>query len=159
METTVWVAIIVAISTLIASLGATWLNNLSSNKRFKIELGRAIDFDKRARRWQVRSEPLLQLKRELAEMDLWGRRLVETCDEKFGNLNIECITKLGTLIQNGNIERTLSAIGDKELEETTTKSIHSYTQAFFYVKDLPNTLSIVELKEATKRYYRNSSSN
>ena len=68
MDTTIVVAGIVAVSTLVASLGATYLQNRQSNKRFNIELGRAIDVETRKRKWEVRSEPLLRLRNELAVM-------------------------------------------------------------------------------------------
>jgi len=154
MDTTVWVAIIVAVSTLIASLGATWLNAVSANKRFKIELERAREVDLHNRRWDVHGELLRKLRAELSEMDLWGRRLVETSDNKLVGLNSESISKLGTLIQNGSIELTLNAIGDRDLEEKATKSIGSYTQAYYFVKNLPKTPSIDKLKEVTQIIHR-----
>jgi hypothetical protein len=149
MDTTIWVAIIVATSTLLASLGATWLSNLHSNKRFRIELGRAIDVDQRTRKWLVRSALLFQLREELAEMDLWGKRLVETSNNKLINLNPEAVLKLGTLIQSGKIELTLNAIGDRDLEEKTLNSIHSYVEAYYFVKGLPETHSMDKLTEVT----------
>lgn len=147
MDTTVWVAIIVAVSTLIASLGATWLNNLSSNKRFQIELGRAIDVDHRTRRWQVRSEPLLKLRTELAEMALWGERLVNTMGmvadafKRRASMNgedklyEESYQHFNAYIQSGIFEKTLYCIGDKEIREKALTLSAGYTDLWLFVKN------------------------
>ena len=63
-----WITVAVAVIVALSTLGATWLQNRHSNQRFKIEIGRAIDVDKRKRSWEVRSEPLLELRKALARM-------------------------------------------------------------------------------------------
>lgn len=63
-----WTTVIVAFIVAASALGASFLQNWHSNKRFKIELGRAIDVDAKKRKWEVRSEPLLKLRAELAVM-------------------------------------------------------------------------------------------
>jgi len=63
-----WTTIIVAFIVALSTLGATFIQSCHSNKRFKIELGRAIDVEARNRRWEVRSKPLLELREELAIM-------------------------------------------------------------------------------------------
>lgn len=62
--TTVWVALIVALST----LGATYLQNRQSNKRFEKELEQTREENRRKRRWEVRSVPLLKLRGQLGVM-------------------------------------------------------------------------------------------
>ena len=74
--TTVTVALIVALST----LSATFIQNRHSNKRFERELERAREVDYRQRRREVRGEPLLRLRAELARMAVKRDRLLAARD-------------------------------------------------------------------------------
>jgi len=63
-----------------------------SDKRLEMELERAKETDERRRRWEVRSEPLLKLRDELARM----------------------ATELQTLVTNTQLPRNQSAITEEE---------------------------------------------
>jgi type I site-specific restriction endonuclease len=63
-----WITVVVALIVALSTLGATWLQNRHSNKRFEKELEKAKEEQKRQRRWEVESEPLLELRKELALM-------------------------------------------------------------------------------------------
>ena len=78
METTIAIAIIVALST----LGATCLQNWWSNKRFQQRLDREKAIESQRRRREVRSEPLLKLRAELANMATKLHTLVANTQEK-----------------------------------------------------------------------------
>jgi hypothetical protein len=145
MDTTVWVAIIVAVSTLIASLGATWLNNLSSNKRFQIELGRAMDVDHRTRRWQVRSEPLLKLRAELAETATRNNKLLLAAltlhDAKNTDTNYENARKsfdyiyseLRKYFVSGVLDNALNSIDDQEIIDKVNSIISASSATYSYI--------------------------
>ena len=77
----VWVTVVVAAIVALSTLGGAFLQSLFSNKRFKIEIGRAIDVEYRKRKWEVRSEPLLKLRAELANMAAKQERLVNASSE------------------------------------------------------------------------------
>ena len=63
-----WVTVLVAVIVALSTLGATLIRDRFSAKRFERELERARQADYGQRRWEVRSEPLLRLRDELALM-------------------------------------------------------------------------------------------
>jgi hypothetical protein len=144
MDTTVWVAIIVAVPTLAASLGVTLLNNKSSNNRFKIELGRALDIDQRTRRWEVRAKPLLKLRDELASLASSNQKLIVRASMLHTNIsgpfdpNIvkklleDAITDLNSYIDRGEFDRVLFSIDDQQIIDKVNEIISDYRTAYFY---------------------------
>jgi hypothetical protein len=62
----VWVTIVVAVIVALSTLSATWLQNRHSSKRLEIELKRQAEVDSHQWRRNVRAEPLLGLRKELA---------------------------------------------------------------------------------------------
>ncbi len=87
-----WITVVVAVVVALSTLGAASIQSWFSNKRFVIELGRAIGVDIRKRKWEVRSESLLKLRAELALM----------------------ATKLHTLVTNTQLPRNQLVITEKE---------------------------------------------
>jgi hypothetical protein len=157
MDTTVWIAIIVAVSTLIASLGATWLNNLSSNKRFKIELGRAIDVDRRTRKWQVNSKPLLELRGELSVMASKLDRLVKAAfsspdiaSELYKKEFEQAHKDWSLYLASDKLSLALFSIDDKEIIDLVTTARNEYLDAFDMLTYDRAHLSAVEVGKAAR---------
>jgi len=63
-----WTTIIVALIVALSTLGAAFLGNKASEKRFEKELERAKKAESSQRRWEVRNKPLRKLSDELAIM-------------------------------------------------------------------------------------------
>lgn len=136
--TTVLVALIVALST----FGATFIQNWYSQKRFKVELGRAIDVDARKRRWEVRSEPLLKLRDELAhaavkESEVTGAAYaqhllkdVKTTEEL--NTRLErAIRDRDEYLKRGILTQILYTQTDQALINQVEKIIQEYQSSYF----------------------------
>ncbi len=157
METlvTVLVALIVALST----LGASWLQNKYSYKRFKSELERAREVDKRQRKWEVRSEPLLKLRAELALIAAKLGRVVAAVyklptksgiipEEEAKELK-EAQTDWNTHVASGDLRQTLSLQYDAELEIKTKEILGDFFVTVYRVLDE------TKLEEAKKVLERN----
>jgi len=162
MET--WTTILVALIVALSTLGATFIQSWHSNKRFKIELGRAIDVDARKRRWEVRGEPLLKLRTELAIMATKQDRVVSAAHKlhtRFGMTKEEAeqvlkntVDSINTYLESGNFNQTLFMQFDKEIVDKVEEIIMDYRASYIdaiYYKDLKAT----ELGEAMKVFDRN----
>jgi hypothetical protein len=118
METTVWVALIVAIST----LGASWLSVWFSHKRFKKKLEREREVDLHTRKWEVRGEPLLNLRAELACMASKLDRLVKMSFQSYGHANNQLKEEFerakndwSSYLLSDQLSKTLFLVDDKEI--------------------------------------------
>lgn len=77
-----WVTVAVAFIVALSTLGATFLQNRHSNKRFEKELAKAREENQRKRRWEVRSEPLCKLRNELALMTFMQNRIIDLAEKQ-----------------------------------------------------------------------------
>ena len=77
----VWTTVLVALIVALSTLGATIISNKYSTKRFAKELERAREVDYRQRRREVRGEPLLKLRTELAIMASKQDKLLATASQ------------------------------------------------------------------------------
>lgn len=159
-----WVTVAVALTVAVSTLGATWLQNSHSNQRFKIELGRAIDVDTRKRRWEVRGEPLLKLRAELARMAAKWEKLVgsalkfnarvrmagESEEELWGQVRGNA-DDVNAYIDNGTFNQALSMQYDKELIDEGEKIQKDY-RSFFYDVLSFRQLKPEEIDKAMKFY-------
>jgi hypothetical protein len=81
-----WVTVVVAVIVALSTLGATLLQNRFSSKRFEKELERQREIDSHQWRRKVKSEPLIQLRKELTIMAYKYRnsiRNIHKCSPKF----------------------------------------------------------------------------
>jgi len=144
-----WVTVLVALIVALSTLGATFFQNLFSNKRFKIELGRAIDVDSRKRKWEVRSEPLLKLRTELAIMATKQEKLAaasSTYLDLFGTDDMEEIKKKGKELQDAkdnwdiywaseNLKRILFLQNDNEVVNRVEEVLKDYNKAYSFFEN------------------------
>jgi hypothetical protein len=172
MWTTVLVALIVALST----LGATFIQNWYSKKRFMAELGRAIDVDARKRRREVRSEPLLRLRNELARMAVLESRLTGVAyrqhllkdvipPEKLREQLLEAIKNRDEYLESGNLQLILNMQTDQALINRVEKIMQEYQSSYFTAehytqfgkKDREKGIEVFEKKQSQN--YRSSGAN
>ena len=159
-----WVTVVVAIIVALSTLGASFLQSWHSNKRFKIEIGRAIDVDERKRRREIRSEPLLKLRAELALMATKQDKLVASAHKlhtRFGMTEEEAkkqlqenVDDINTYLASGNFQQTLFMQDDKELLDKVDEIIRDYRGSYIdaiYYKELKAT----ELGKAMEVFERN----
>lgn len=160
---TVWVALIVALST----LGATFIQSWHSDKRFRVELGRAIDVDARKRKWEVRSELLLKLRNESARMAAKLDKLVAAAYRqlnRIGGTEEEARRELqlaiddwNTYLAGGDFAQTLFMQYDAELRNKIEDIRKDYQKSAFVViyyfqisKDAAKLLEAVKVLEKNK---------
>lgn len=159
--TTVLVALIVALST----LGATFIQNWYSKKRFMVELGRAIDVDARKRRREVRGEPLLKLRTELARMAAKQDKLVAAASKQhtsiIGVTNDEAKRELQVAIEDwnayvtsGDFAQTLLIQYDTDLVNQVEEIRKDYQTSYFYHLYYQQ-MDAEKLLEAMKVFERN----
>ncbi|MBU2608824.1 MAG: hypothetical protein KKF26_05845 [Chloroflexi bacterium] len=155
METVV-VAIIVALST----LGATFIGNRLSSKRFEMELARQREVDERQRKWIVRSEPLLKLRSELAIMATKESKLVAVAYKQhttrflFSEEELkDTLDDSNSYLASGDFANALLTLDDTEIvnkaREILTDYQKSYTNAMRYselkTKERRQALDLVEI--------------
>ncbi len=136
--TTVAIALIVALST----LGATFLQNRYSAKRFKKELERAREESQQKRQWEVRSEPLLKLRDELARAAIkesevtgaaYAQHLLKGVKSK-EELNIRLERALrdrNDYLKSGILRQILYTQTDQELVDRVKEIIEDYQSSHF----------------------------
>ncbi len=158
--TTVLVALIVALST----LGASFIQNWYSKKRFMVELGRAIDVDARKRRWEVRSEPLLKLRSDLAIMASKQafllssiRSILPTGVGKAATIEVlkKSLADISAYLESGNLQQTLFIQYGKELKDKAEEIITDYLRALsialhYKAIETKELGEVKELEEVTK---------
>ena len=113
-----------------------------SDKRFKMELERAREVDARNRRWEVRGQPLLALRDELACMAVKLEDLVASAQRthtRFGGTQEEVEEKLhkavddwNAYLANGGMAQTLFIQYDTELVNRVEEIRKDYQQAYFH---------------------------
>jgi len=135
-----------------------------SDKRLEKELERARETDYHQRRWEVRGEPLLKLRNELARMAVKQDRVVASAHKlhtRFGMTEEEAkaqlkenVDDINAYLASGDFHQTLFMQDDTELvnkvDEIITDYRASYIDAMYY-KELKAT----ELGEAMKVFERN----
>jgi hypothetical protein len=154
METTVAVALIVALST----LGGALLTNWWANKRFKQELERAREQDSKQRRREIRGEPLLKLRSELALMATKLDSIVSllqprvlTAGEK--NKQEETLKRnlsdFNDYVSSGDFQKTLFMQWDSEIINKVQAIEKDYLISYFILAD-HNYSNAEEMKQAIR---------
>ncbi len=139
---TVIVAGIVALSTLGASLGTAFLQNRHSNRRFALEREKARKQDSMERRREVRSEPLLKLRTELARMAVKESRLTGVAyrqhmlkdvisPEELKRQLQEATKNRNDYLESGILQQVLNMQTDPELINRVEKIMEDYQSSFF----------------------------
>jgi len=159
-----WITVIVAFIVAASTLGANFLQNWQSNKRFKIELGRAIDVDAKKRKWEVKSGPLFKLRDALSLMTTKQDRLVASAHKlhtRFGMTEDEAKEQLqknaddvNAYLASGDFQQTLFMQDDAELISKVDEIIKDYRSSYIdamYYKELKAT----ELGKAMEVFEKN----
>ena len=139
MET--WTTVLVAFVVACSTLGATFLQNWHSSKRFGRELQRAQEGDNAKRNWEVRSEPLLKLRHELTvyvtKLDKAVRsahrlhtRLYMTEEQAKKELQAN-IDELNSYLASGSFIQTQFMQFDKGLIDKVEEIIKEYRSSYF----------------------------
>ncbi|MCK4368393.1 MAG: hypothetical protein KAV68_01800 [Dehalococcoidales bacterium] len=159
METWAIVALVLGSNIIIAlsTFFATKMQVSHSDKRLDKELERAREVDYRERRREIRGEPLLKLRAELARMANKQNRLVDAAhkqhtrfgftDEEAQELLREAIDDWNNYVRGGEWLQTLFMLDDAELGDKLGDILKGYTESYvsaIYHKDLKAT----ELGEA-----------
>ncbi len=158
-----WVTVVVALIVALSTLGATFLTNRQSNKRFEKELERQREIDSHQWRRNVRSEPLLKLRAELVIMATNLDRLASSAHKlhtRFGGTEEEVkrelqksVDDVNAYIESGNFTQTLFMQYDKELRDEVEKIMKDYRLSFFdaiHYKELKAT-KLGEAMEVLKK--------
>ena len=144
METWAIVTLVLGASA-ISALSALFVTKKQikhSDRRFERELERAREVDSRQRKWEVRGEPLLKLREELAIMAVKLEDLVASSQRthtRFGGTQEEADKKLhkavddwNAYLANGGIAQTLFIQYDTELVNRVEEIRKDYQQAYFH---------------------------
>ena len=147
METWAIVTLVLGASAISAVLTffITKMQVSHSDKRLEKELERAREAHERQRRWEVRSEPLLKLRHELAQMAFRLKTLVIntrgqhyrsdiTEDEKNKELE-RAVGDLKVYLANGDFLQAFYLQYDAELLQMVDNIICSYSLLFEYALD------------------------
>ncbi len=155
----IWTTVIVAAIVAFASIFSTFMSNKQHDKRFKEELERAREADYRKRRWEVRSEPLLKLRNDLARMatklkmlviDTRGQHYRSDITEEEKNKELErAVDDLKDHVTSGDFLQTVNLQYDAELLELVEGIRSNYLLLFEYALDYKH-LRLEQLKEFSK---------
>jgi len=159
-----WTTVIVAAIVAFASIFSTFMSNRQHGKRFKEELERVRETDYHQRRREVRGEPLLKLRAELARMVSKQNRLVDAAhkqhtrsgftDEEVQVLLREAIDDWNNYVRGGEWLQTLFTLDDAELIDRLGSILKDYTDSYvsaMYFKEL----SATEIGKAMEVFERN----
>ena len=166
METWAIVTLVLGTSA-ISALSTFFITKMQvshSDTRFERELTRAEEENQQKRRWEVRSEPLLKLRAELARMAVKQDRVVASAHKlhtRFGMTEEEAkaqlkenVDDINAYLASGDFQQTLFLQDDTELvskvDEIITDYRASYIDAVYYKE-----LKAMELGEAMKVFERN----
>ncbi len=161
-----WVTVAVAFIVALSTLGATIIQNKYSTKRFEKQRERAREENQQKRRREVRSEPLLKLRDELAIMAVKLEDLVASAQRthtRSGGTQEEVEKKLhkavddwNAYLANGGMAQTLFIQYDTELVNRVAEIRKDYQQAYFHnlnfrdsnAEDMKEAFNIFEKKKA-----------
>ena len=110
-----WVTVAVALIVALSTLGATFLQNRHSTKRFEKELERAREADYRERKREVRGEPLIRLRDELARMAAKQNKVASDAFGDSAEQLEKAINDWNNYLASGNLLQTLFLQYDVEL--------------------------------------------
>ena len=126
-----------------------------SDKRLEKELERARDTDYRQRRWEVRSEPLLNLRNELAIAATKYDRLVRAAYTKHTHFGVteETITKelqealedFNNYMISGNLKQILLLQCNEELVNRVEEILEDYSKSYTDFEHFFDELTATEL--------------
>jgi hypothetical protein len=153
-----WITVIVAVIVALSTLGGAFLQNWFSHKRFKAELGRTIDVENRKRKWEVRSEPLLKLRAELAVMATKQEKLAavsSTYLDLFGSSDTEEIQKTSkelkeardnweTYLASENLMKILFLQSDNEFVDKVEDVLKTYNKVYSFFEHYWERASYIE---------------
>ncbi len=145
----IWATVAIAFIVALSTLGATIIQNRHSAKRFEKEFERAIVTDHRQRRREVRSEPLLKLRNELAHMATKQDKLVtasSTYLDLFGSSDREEIKEKGkelrdarndwnTYLASGILKQILFLQYDEEVVSKVEEILKDYDKAYVFFEN------------------------
>jgi hypothetical protein len=138
METWATITLVLGSSAISALLTffVTKMQVSHSDRRSEKQLEHAITMDHKQRKREIRSAPLKKLKDELADIALWGERLVTLSNTVNGNeLYKYSYEKLEEYLKSGTFEHTLFSIDDKEIIAKGKEVLSSYIQAHSYFRN------------------------
>ncbi len=115
----IWATVVIAFIVALSTLGATIIQNRYSAKRFEKEFERAIVTYQRERRREVRSEPLIKLRNELARMAVLESMLTGVAyrqkslkdvipSEKLQEQLLEAQRRRDEYLESGNLQLVLN---------------------------------------------------
>lgn len=145
MET--WAVVtIVVVSNIITAVSMYFITRLQvshSDKRFDKELERAREVDSRERRREVRGQPLLKLRSELACVAAKYERLVSAAqtqhtrpmpvisDEVARKVLEEARDDMNEYLRSGELTKTLLMIEDKDLIDRVAEINKDYDESYY----------------------------
>ena len=166
METWAIVTLVLGASAISALLTffITKMQVRHSDRRFERELKRARETDCHQRRWEVRGEPLLQMRTELAIMAVKLEELVASAQRthtRFGGTQEEVEKKLheavddwNAYLANGGMAQTLFIQYDTELVNRVEEIRKDYQQAYFHNLNFRDS-NAEDMKEAFNIFGKN----
>jgi hypothetical protein len=135
-----------------------------SDRRFEEELHKEIVMHRRQRQWVIRSEPLLNLRDELAVMATKQDKLTAAAHRQLIRVGIteeeakrelqEAVDGWNAYVRSGNFAQTLFLQYDAELRKRAEEILRDYQKSYIdamYYKDL----KAEELKKAMGVFERN----
>ena len=135
-----------------------------SDKRLEKELERARETDSRQRRWEVRSEPLLKLRNELARMVVKQDRVVSSAHKlhtRFGMTEEEAkkqlqenVDDVNMYVASGDFNQILFMQYDRELIDKVEEIMRDYRSSFYDAINFKD-LKSVKIGEAMEVFERN----
>lgn len=142
-----WITVLVAVIVALSTLGATWLQNKHSRKRFEKELEQQREMDSRQWRRKVRSEPLLELRTELANMASKLDKFVKLAYHSHGMATEQVKEEFerakndwDSYLASDHLSQALFILDDQEIIDLVKKArdeyLDSYDELTFYREEL-----------------------
>ena len=145
METWATVALVLGSNIIVAlsTFSITKMQVRSSDRHFEKELARQREVDERQRRWEVRGEPLLKLRHELANMATKQDKLVAAASRQHtrigGGTDEEARRELqvamddwNAYVTSGDFAQTLLIQYDTDLVKQVEEIRRDYQKSYFY---------------------------
>jgi len=160
-----WAVVSIVIPSYLLTLLVTYMQLKHSRRLFEKQLERAREVDYRGRRQEVRSEPLLRLRGELARMTARQRQVIRALDLQHTQFGItaeqakyilrEVSEDFNKYSLSGDFQETLFALDDIQLinmaEEVINRYIASWVSAEAWLE-----LKAEEKKKAREALEENS---
>jgi hypothetical protein len=166
METwaVVTIALGASIVTALSTLAGVTIQARQADKRFEKDLKRAREVDYRERRREVRSQPLLRLRAELADMATKLGNLVSAAERQHTRMGAtekqteeelkQSVDEWNDYLRSGNWARTIFSLDDIELQDAVREVQTDYLHSF-YVHQSWKDVDATEMQKAMKVFERN----